>query len=320
MTGVVAGVVDSVLDRAIAPGYSVLGFTARKHFWPADPPAGALRGRVAVVTGANSGLGKAAATGLAELGAIVRLVVRDTAKGEKARAEILARVPGAEVRVDRCDVSDLADVRKFAEGLTGPVDVLVHNAGVLPPSRTETADGHEVALATAVLGPFLLTDLLAPALRASADGRVLFVSSGGMYSQPLRMDDPEYREGEFAGAKAYSRVKRMQVVLAELWAEELRTDAVVVHSMHPGWADTPGVSTSLPRFHQLAKPFLRTPEQGADTVVWLAASAEAGRETGRFWHDRRVRPTHYLPWGKESEVDRQALWAYCRSATAACRR
>ncbi|MET1075471.1 MAG: SDR family NAD(P)-dependent oxidoreductase, partial [Umezawaea sp.] len=172
VTGVVAGVVDSVLDRAIAPGYSVVGFNARKHFWPADAPAGALRGRVAVVTGANSGLGKAAAVGLAELGAAVRLVVRDTAKGDKAREDVLAAVPGADVRVDRCDVSDLVDVRKFAEGFDGPLDVLVHNAGVLPPKRMETDQGHEVALATAVLGPFLLTDLLSPALRASADGRV----------------------------------------------------------------------------------------------------------------------------------------------------
>jgi dehydrogenase/reductase SDR family protein 12 len=242
-------------------------------------------------------------------------VVRDTAKGERARAEVLAAVPGADLRVRRCDVSDLADVREFAAAHTGGVDVLVHNAGVLPAQRSETADGHEVALATAVLGPHLLTDLLSPALKASPDGRVVFVSSGGMYSQPLRVDDPEYREGEFAGAKAYARVKRMQVVLAELWAGELGPDGVAVHSMHPGWADTPGVSTSLPTFHRLTRPLLRTPEQGADTIVWLAAAAEAGRENGKFWHDRRVRPTHYLPWQRESEVDRRALWEFCRTAT-----
>ncbi len=311
----VTGVLDSLMDRTIGPGYSRLGFEARKRFWPADPPAGALKGRVALVTGANSGLGKATAKGLAALGATVHLVVRDTGRGERAKAEVLAAVPGAELHVLRCDVSDLADVRKLADGLTGTVDVLVHNAGVLPPKREETADGHEVALATAVLGPFLLTELLSPALESSSDGRVVFVSSGGMYSQPLRVDDPEYREGEFAGAKAYSRVKRMQVVLAELWAEELGPDGVVVHSMHPGWADTPGVSTSLPRFHQLTKPLLRTPEQGADTIVWLTAAAEPGRENGKFWHDRRVRSTHYLPWQKESEVDRRALWTFCRDAT-----
>jgi NAD(P)-dependent dehydrogenase (short-subunit alcohol dehydrogenase family) len=311
----VTSALDWLMDRTIGPGYSRLGFEARKRFWPADPPAGALEGRVALVTGANSGLGKATAQGLAKLGATVHLVVRDTAKGERARADVLAAVPGAELHVRRCDVSDLADVREFAAAHTGGVDVLVHNAGVLPPRRAETADGHEVALATAVLGPHLMTRLLSPALKASPDGRVIFVSSGGMYSQPLRVDDPEYREGEFAGAKAYSRVKRMQVVLAELWADELRADGVVVHSMHPGWADTPGVSTSLPKFHQLTKPLLRTPEQGADTIVWLAAAPEPGRANGEFWHDRRVRPTHYLPWQQDSEADRKALWAFCESAT-----
>jgi NAD(P)-dependent dehydrogenase (short-subunit alcohol dehydrogenase family) len=307
-------VVDWVLDRAIAPGYSRLGFEARKRFWPADPPAGALKGRVAVVTGANSGLGKATAHGLARLGAAVHLVVRDASKGSHAKAEILADVPDAELHVDRCDLSDLASVRAFA-GTLGAVDVLVHNAGVLPPQREQTDDGHEVALATGVLGPFLLTDLLSSALRASADGRVVFVSSGGMYSQPLRMDDPEYRQGVFNGTKAYARVKRMQVVLAELWADELRDADVAVHSMHPGWADTPGVSTSLPAFHRLTKPLLRTAEQGADTVVWLAAAPEPGRSTGHFWHDRRIRPTHYLPWAHDSEPDRRALWTFCRTAT-----
>jgi NAD(P)-dependent dehydrogenase (short-subunit alcohol dehydrogenase family) len=307
-------VVDWMLDRTIAPGYSRLGFEARKRFWAANPPADALKGRVAVVTGANSGLGKATALGLARLGAAVHLVVRDTERGEQAKAEILAAVPDAELHVDRCDLSELADVRAFAATLPA-VDVLVHNAGVLPPQRKETGEGHEVALATGVLGPFLLTDLLSPALRESDDGRVVFVSSGGMYSQPLRMDDPEYRQGEFNGTKAYARVKRMQVVLAELWADELRDADVAVHSMHPGWADTPGVSTSLPRFHQLTKPLLRTAEQGADTVVWLAAAPEPGRTTGRFWHDRRVRPTHHLPWAHDWESDRRALWTFCRKAT-----
>ncbi|MEO6083352.1 MAG: SDR family NAD(P)-dependent oxidoreductase [Umezawaea sp.] len=307
---------DWLMDRAIAPGYSRLGYEARRRFWPADPPANALEGRVVLVTGANSGLGKATAHGLAQLGASVHLVVRDTARGEGARAEVLAAVPGADLHVRRCDVSDLADVRTFAAAHTGGVDVLVHNAGVLPSKRAETADGHEVALATAVLGPHLLTALLSPALKTSPDGRVVFVSSGGMYSQPLRMDDPEYREGEFAGAKAYARVKRMQVVLAELWADELRADGVAVHSMHPGWADTPGVSTSLPKFHQLAKSLLRTPEQGADTVVWLAAAPEARRANGGFWHDRHLRPTHYLPWSKDAEADRRALWTFCETATA----
>ena len=91
---------------------------------------------------------------------------------------------------------------------------------------------------------------------------------------------------------------------------------VVVHAMHPGWADTPGVRSSLPTFYRLTRPLLRTPEQGADTIVWLAAAAEPGCSTGGFWHDRRRRPTHRLPWTRESAADREALWTACERLTS----
>jgi len=86
--------------------------------------------------------------------------------------------------------------------------------------------------------------------------------------------------------------------------------------MHPGWADTPGVRTSLPTFHRVTRPLLRTPEQGADTIVWLAAAAEPARTTGGFWHDRRRRPTHRLPWTRESTAEREALWTACERLTS----
>ena len=86
---------------------------------------------------------------------------------------------------------------------------------------------------------------------------------------------------------------------------------MVVHAMHPGWADTPGVRRSLPRFYRLTGPLLRTPEQGADTIVWLGAADNRGRSSGRFWHDRRPRPTHLLPWTKETRQERERLWAQC---------
>lgn len=311
-----ARLLDTLLDRTIVLGYTRLGYLARAAAWSgaqSDPTAGALRGRVVLVTGGSAGLGLATATGLARLGATVHLVVRDVPRGEAARARVRAAVPGAEVGVQRCDLSDLADVRRAAPGLaaTAP-DVLIHNAGVLPAARSVTADGHELALATHVLGPFLLTALLADALAATR-GRVLFVSSGGMYAQPLTWAEPV----PYNGTTAYARTKRMQVVLAGRWAEELRDRRVDVHAVHPGWADTPGLADSLPRFGAALRPLLRTPEQGADTTVWLAAASAAVCGTGRFWHDRRPRPEHYLRRTRESAAERAQLWERCRELTRA---
>ncbi len=309
------GLLDTLLDRAVVPGYSRLGYLARQRRWDELPEA-SLRGRTVAITGANSGLGKAAAAGAARLGAHVQLLCRDAARGESARVELLAAHPDAQFDVQRCDLSDPASVRACAAAIGDqPLHGLVHNAGVLPPQRTETADGHELTLATHVLGPHLLTHLLRTALAADGDARVVFVSSGGMYTQALPVDDCEYANGTYRGASAYARTKRMQVVLAELWATELEDDATTVHSMHPGWAATPGITQSLPGFGRVTGPILRTPDQGADTVAWLLASAQAGERSGLFWHDRVPRPTSYLGWHRVSSTDARRLWQFCVNAT-----
>lgn len=306
---------DTALDRSVIPGYTRAGYWLRSRTWPADDPRpDALRGRTAIVTGASSGLGKATATGLARLGATVRLVVRDVGRAESAAAEITKVVPGASLEVDTCDVSDLVDIRRYAaEVPLDRLDVLVHNAGVLPAKRTVSAQGHELTLATHVLGPLLLTDLLRPAL-AAARGRVIIVASGGMYTQSLPADDPEYRSGPYRGATAYARTKRMQVALTPLLAQRYEPDRITVAAMHPGWSDTPGLTESLPSFARLTKPLLRPPDEGADTAVWLAAT-EPAPATGEFWHDRRTRPAHYLRRTRESEADRLQVFDYCLTTT-----
>ncbi len=310
-------VLDTLLDRTVVPGYSRLGYAARRRWWAADLAPDALRGKVVAITGANSGLGKAAALGAARLGAEVRLLCRDAGRGASARAEIRAELPDADLSVDQCDLGSLAAVRDAADRLREScphLHALVHNAGVLPPERTETVDGHELTLATHVLGPHLLTALLQPVL--SAGSRVVWVSSGGMYTQRVPIEDLEYRTGSYRGATAYARTKRMQVVLAERWADELAPGGIAVHSMHPGWAATPGIQDSLPGFDRALRPILRSPGEGADTIVWLLG---ADLPTGRFWHDRAHRTTSYLPFTATSAEDAQRLWDFCVLATGATR-
>jgi len=301
---------DTALDRALL-GYGNVGYLARRPGWSDDERS--LDVKVAIVTGAKTGLGRATAAGLARLGATVRLAVRGPEDGERVRAELAAEVPGR-LEVDELDVSSLAAVRAYAAAFQGSLDILVHNAGVMPAHREQTAEGHERMLATHVLGPHLLTRLLRPAMPPGA--RVIWVASGGMYGQRLRADDLEYEHGEYKPTTGYARTKRAQVVLSELWAEELREDGIVVHAMHPGWVDTPGVATSLPGFRRLTRPILRSNEQGADTIVWLAAADRPGRSSGRFWHDRRGRPTHYAGRTREGAADRIALWEACERLTS----
>ena len=224
-------------------------------------------------------------------------------------------MPGARLAVDELDVSSLADVRAYAAAFEGPLHVLVHNAGVMPPQREETAEGHERMLATHVLGPHLLTRLLRP--RCEPGARVIWVASGGMYGQRLRADDLEYERGEYKPTTGYARTKRAQVVLSELWAQELREDGVVVHAMHPGWADTPGVAASLPGFRRLTRPILRTNEQGADTIVWLAAADEPRAQLRPLLARPPRAPDHYAGRTREGEADRRALWEACERLTGA---
>ncbi len=302
---------DRLLDRSVVLGYSRTGPALRRHWWPADPPPGALDRRVVAVTGANSGVGRATATGAARLGAEVHLLCRDVDKGAAARREILAEVPGAALVVRECDVSDLAALPGVARELAADVPRLhglVHNAGVMPPRRTENRAGHELALATHVLGPHLLTDALRGALAADGDARVVFVSSGGMYTQPLVLDDLDYTRSAYKAATAYARTKRMQVHLAEAWSRELAGEGVAVHGMHPGWAGTPGLRASLPGFSRITRRLLRTAAGGADTVVWLLAAAEASAASGLFWHDRRPRPTAYLARTAPTDEQVHRLW------------
>ncbi len=306
----------AVLDPSIVLSFDRTGYRIHSLGFRADDLDVDLRGRVCLVTGANSGLGRATATALARRGAEVWLLCRSVSRSRPVVDAIRREAGNPEVHLEIVDVGILDSVRAFAARFQRPVvDVLVHNAGVLPDLRSETPDGIELTLATNVVGPFLLTQLLLPRLAAASQARVINVSSGGMYTQRLTLDDPQFARPPFDGVTAYAWTKRAEVVLTELWAERLRGTSITVNAMHPGWADTPSVRTSLPRFHRVMQPLLRNADEGADTIVWLAVCPRLGHESGRFWFDRTSRPTHYLPWTRESPADRVRLWELCCQLT-----
>ena len=212
------------------------------------------------------------------------------------------------------DVTDDASVAGFARELGAtPIDVLVNNAGVLPDTLTRTSEGHEVTFATNVLGPHALTSALMSQLVA-AKGRVITIASGGMLTQKLDLDALQGKIAKFDGVVAYAQTKRAEVILSEQWAT--KQPEVTFSTMHPGWADTPAVRSSLPRFYSVTKSILRTPEQGADTAVWLAVAPRLSGKSGLFWFDRAPASTHPLGWTTEAPEAREKLWALVETACA----
>lgn len=315
------GFLDRALDLTVIPGYSRLGYALR-GLGREDSPDDVLAGRRALVTGGSSGLGETVCEGFAAAGARVHMLVRDEERGAEAVGRIESRLPGAReaIELEVCDLSDLSEIRRFAESFQARhdrLDLLVHNAGVLPQEREHTSDGIELTFATNVLGPFLLTSLLLPALLAAAPARVITVSSGGMYTARLRANDLQLEGEDFDGARFYAHTKRAQVVLNRIWAERFPASEVAFSAMHPGWVDTPGLRASLPRFHRLMRPLLRDSAQGADTVVWLGTSPLLEPPTGGFWHDREPRPEHRVPWTRETAEDRERLWRECERLSTA---
>ncbi|MBL8919031.1 MAG: SDR family NAD(P)-dependent oxidoreductase [Myxococcaceae bacterium] len=296
---------DAILDASVVFSFDRSGFERHAQRFVAADTRVSMQGKSVLITGANSGLGFATARALAALGATVHLLCRDEGRGRAARDALSKELPSADLHLHQLDVSVLAEVRRFVEGFKGPVDVLVNNAGVLPDTMTRTAEGHELTFATNVLGPFALTTALLPKLLV-AKGRVITVASGGLYTQKLSLPILQGAVERFDGVVAYAQTKRAEVILNELWA--VKQPDITFSAMHPGWADTPAVQSSLPRFYRLTRSRLRTPDQGADTAVWLAVAPRLAGKSGLFWFDRAPVSTHLARWTKESSEDRERLW------------
>jgi NAD(P)-dependent dehydrogenase (short-subunit alcohol dehydrogenase family) len=304
---------SNALDAAVVPGFSKIGYAIRKRLGNWQPISSFdLRGKTVVITGPTSGLGEQVARQLALTGANLVLVARNEEKCARVINEIAPLCTESKPVFVRAEMGDLESVRSACAAIQQQcthIDVLIHNAGALLNTRQVSPQGIEQTIASHVVGPFLMTTLLLPLMNG---GRVVTVSSGGMYSSGL----PAFDKGEtlempahkYGGSKQYAIAKRAQVTLTKMWSKrEPQTEFV---SMHPGWADTPGVQESIPGFRRVTAPILRSASEGADTIAWLAAVNPLPGASGTFWSDREIRPTHKTPQSKklDTEVNRQSLW------------
>ena len=270
-----------------------------------DPTPPALADRVWIVTGANSGIGKATALGLARLGGTVVLACRNAERGAAAREEIVRSTGNDKMSVMIVDMANQASIRSFAEEFLRThdrLDALVNNAGVFRRRRNVTVDGFEETFAVNYLGGFLLTHLLLDLLKSSAPSRVVNVSSSAHEGGGIRFDDLQ-GEARYRGWRAYGQSKLAQVLFTYELARRLEGTGVTVNACHPGVIRTNFGRDDWPWVVHLVRPFFKTPERGADTPIYLASSPEIEGVTGRYFVKRAARVSSAM--SRDPEVARR---------------
>jgi dehydrogenase/reductase SDR family protein 12 len=303
---------DWALELTVVGSFGRPGLVLRRRLFGWDSPApNSMAGRTILVTGPTSGLGRAATDAFAALGARVVLLGRSPDRLAALRDSLVREHGEDRFPLVVADMGSLLSVKAAASRIlaTEPrLDVLVDNAGAMFAERTVGPDGIEATLATLVVGPFALEAALLPLMARTPGSRFVSVTSGGMYTQAVRLDDLQYEREPWSGARAYAQAKRIQVALMREWDRRLAAAGVqvTVNAMHPGWADTPGLAEALPGFYRHMQPVLRSPAEGADTIVWLATCPGAGG--GKLYLDRRPRPFDRVPSTRLKAVDRRRLW------------
>lgn len=289
--------IDSLLEASVVGSFTSVGFGIRsriEHFAPLTQRPG----RRVIITGATSGLGRYSALALSELGCDVTAIGRNQERLDDLVLD--SRTHLGSITPVACDLSDLEAVAGFAQQWRqeeGEADVVIHNAGALADRFVASAQGFETTLATHLLGPHVLNGHL----HLFPDTTVIFVTSGGMYTQAFSLDQLSEVETPFQGSVAYARAKRAQVVLMMHLA---RIDSCHALAVHPGWTDTPGLTSSLPRFSSVLKPLLRDLSAGSDTLLWAATSDRGEPDAGQLYFDRKPRSIFRLA---KTRVDSDTL-------------
>jgi NAD(P)-dependent dehydrogenase (short-subunit alcohol dehydrogenase family) len=252
-----------------------------------------LTGRACVVTGASSGIGKAACVALARLGATVIAVCRDRSRGAAALADIGAAAAGGQPALELADLSSQRQIRALAGRLAelDRIDILINNAGSVHGQRSVTEDGIERTFAVNHLAPFLLTNLLGPALQASAPARVVTVASAAHHGAVLDLGDVN-AERRYLPMLSYANSKLANILFTRELARRLAGTGVTAYCLHPGTVRTRfgrSGSHALRLGLGIARPFLRSAASGARTAVYLASSPDLEGRTGGYYVNRRLR-------------------------------
>jgi retinol dehydrogenase-14 len=253
---------------------------------------GGMGGKTVLITGGTAGIGKATAVALAAMGANVVVVGRNPERGGAALEEIKAQSHSESVELMLADLSVRSEVRRLAEEFLGRhdrLDVLANNAGLVQSKRTETPDGIETTLATNHLAPFLLTNLLLELLEQSAPSRVITVSSEAQRWGTVDFEDLQSRR-KYRGFPVYGMTKLANIMFTFELAQRLNGTGVTANCLHPGSVGTNFGQNNrglMALFFRTFKPFMRSPEQGADTLIWLASSPEVEGVSGKYFFDRK---------------------------------
>src|SRR6266571_2515657 len=248
-----------------------------------------MQGKICMVTGANSGIGKATALALAQMGATVVMVCRDRARGEEARSEITTQSRNNAVDLLLADLSSQQSIRQLVEHFQHHythLHVLINNAGATFSGRRETVDGLEIMFAVNYLAPFLLTHLLLDVLKASAPARIVNVSSGSHEAGYIKLDNLQSKN-PYGYMKVYGQAKLAVVLFTYELARRLEGTGVTVNCLHPGFVATNfGQSSTAPVIRTAVKFISRfgmSPEEGAKTSIYLASSPEVEGVTGTYF-------------------------------------
>lgn len=276
-------------------------------------------GKVALVTGANSGLGKATALGLAKLGATVVMVCRDRQRGESAQNEIKTAANSQTVDLLLADLSSQHSIRQLASDFKSKYEhlhVLVNNAGGVFMSRAESADGIEYSFAFNHLAPFLLTHLLLDVLKASAPSRIVNVTTRLRDNVAVNFDDPQFTKRRYNGFQAYSETKLGNILFTYELSRRLQGTGVTVNCVHPGIFKSNFGREGMPPFmrvlNSLFRPFMAEAEQAAQRVLYVATAPELEGVTGKYFGDKAELRS---PAQSYDQAAQQRLWRLSEELT-----
>lgn len=274
-----------------------------------------MEGKICLITGANSGIGKETTKALAKMNATVIMLCRDKDRGEKARKEIMEQTGNKNVDLLLCDLSSQDSIRKFVSEFKKKyqnLHVLINNAGIMLKKRILSIDGFEMNFAVHLLGPFLLTNLLLDVLKNSAPSRIINVASAAHKRAKIDFEDLQSENKKYSLFRVYGISKLAEILFTYELSRKLEGTGVTANAVHPGVVAT-NLGRDQSKFSQwFARIFFKNPEEGAQTSIYLASSPEVEGITGKYFVNKQPKQSSEESYNLEYAVN---LWKICEELT-----